>query len=191
MLGKLIRKCFQPLRIFIYKRLSSNSRIEGQPKRRQPVLLLGKGCISFGKNVFLGYYPSPFFYNGVTYIEARRDSAKIVFGENILVNNNLTIICEGSTIEIGNNVLIGTNVEIIDSDFHGIQHDKRNSGEHKFSPVNIGENVFLGSNVKVLKGVSIGKNSVVANGAVVISSFPSNVIIGGNPAILIKKLYNE
>ena len=48
--------------------------------------------------------------------------------------------------------------------------------------------MFVGNNVSILKGVTIGENSVIANGSVVTKSFPANVIIGGNPAKIIRDL---
>jgi len=45
--------------------------------------------------------------------------------------------------------------------------------------------VFIGNNVTVLKGVTIGENSIVATGAIVTKSFPKDVIIGGCPAKII------
>ena len=52
----------------------------------------------------------------------------------------------------------------------------------------IGNNVWLGSNVKVLKGVSIGDNSIISAGSVVTKSVPENVIAGGIPAKVIKDI---
>jgi acetyltransferase-like isoleucine patch superfamily enzyme len=43
-------------------------------------------------------------------------------------------------------------------------------------------------NATILKGVTIGENSVVAAGAVVTKSVPANVVVAGNPAVVIKKL---
>jgi acetyltransferase-like isoleucine patch superfamily enzyme len=62
---------------------------------------------------------------------------------------------------------------------------ERNSDKHICSSVTLEDNVFVGSNSKILKGVSIGENSIVANSSVVTKSFPGNVIIGGNPAKVI------
>ena len=104
------------------------------------------------------------------------------------VNNNCSLISEGGGIEIGAYSLIGTNVEIYDSDFHELDPAKRMSGEPRTAPVCVGKNVFIGSNVRVLKGVTIGDNSVITNGAVVVRSIPSNVIAGGNPAKVLKSL---
>ena len=95
------------------------------------------------------------------------------------------MIAEHASISIGKNCLIGTNVEIIDSDFHGIRVEERGMSKPEWAkPVSVGNNVFLGSNVKICKGVSIGDGSVIANGAVVTKDVPSNVTAGGNPVKL-------
>lgn len=151
-------------------------------------MFAGKGSIIFSGKTMLGYNPSPFFFNGIIYLEVRQEEARIVFGNNIFVNNNFVAICEKTEINIGDNVLIGSNVEIIDSDFHEIHPKRRNSGKHVAKPVRIGKNVFIGSNVKIMKGVQVGENCVIANGAVLFDAFPPNVIIGGNPAVVLKSI---
>lgn len=186
MFSKLIVRYYQRARVYIFKCLCNNKRISGQPTINQPTIIIGEGSIVFGKNVWLGYFPSPKFYSGSIHIEARKVDSKIVFGNNIYVNNNFTIVAEASSITIGDDVLIGTNVEIIDSDFHGLHPSERNTGTHQAAAVVIERNVFIGSNVCIIKGVKIGENSVVANGSVVTTSFPANVIIGGNPAKIIR-----
>ncbi|MEQ4679649.1 hypothetical protein ABN069_14010 [Providencia rettgeri] len=50
----------------------------------------------------------------------------------------------------------------------------------------MGENVWISDNVKILSGVTLGNNIVVAANSVVINDFPSNVIIGGIPAKILK-----
>jgi len=191
MVSKIFRRTFKYISCLKYNCLSTNGNIYGSPKKLQPVLFEGKGKIEFGNLVTLGYYPSPFYYNGYIHLEARRETAIIKFGSRIFANNNLTIICEGSTIEIGDDVLIGTNVEIIDSDFHEVHPDRRNSGNHKCKPVKIERNVFIGSNVKIQKGVTVGENSIIANGSIVTSSMPNNAVIAGNPAIVVRTLKYE
>lgn len=189
--NKLIRRYYQRLRIYSFKALSDNANISGTPTINQPSIFVGEGKISFGRNVWLGYFPSPKFYSGSIHIEARKSTATISFGNNIYINNNFTIVAEASSISIGDDVLIGTDVEIIDSDFHGLHPNERNTGVHQAEPINIGRNVFIGSNVCIIKGVSIGENSVIANGSVVTTSFPANVIIGGNPAKIIRHFNND
>jgi acetyltransferase-like isoleucine patch superfamily enzyme len=184
---KWLASNYQRIRISIFIKISNNN-YSGQPRIIIPTQFAGKGSIEFGENTQLGITPSPYFYSSIIYLEARNSGAKISFGNNVFVNNGLVIICESSSVTIQDNVLIGTNVEIIDSDFHSINPQERNSGNHKSKPVVICKNVFLGSNVKICKGVTIGENSIVANSAVVFNNIPSNSIVSGNPATFIKKI---
>ena len=179
---------FQFPRVLKYKLLSDCKNVIGSPKYNQPTQLVGKGKITFGKNVNLGVKPSPFLYIGYGYIEARKESSKIFIGDNVWINNNFVIISEGKGVEIKENTLIGANVEIIDSDFHDLHPNKRMGGVPKTAKVLIEKNVFIGNNVKILKGITIGRNSIIANGSVVTKSIPRNVIVGGNPAKVIRKI---
>lgn len=99
-----------------------------------------------------------------------------------------TIITCHDKIEIGNNVMIGPNVTIYDHD-----HDFKNAGlmnnqGYTTAPVSIEDNVWLGSNVIVLKGVRIGKGSVVASGTLVTKDIPANTIIYNKRTVDIKLL---
>lgn len=179
---------FQYPRILKYKTLSNCKNIVGKPIYNQPTQLLGEGYISFGKNVNLGVVTSPFFYNGYGYIDARKLYSEIVIEDNVSINNNFNICSEGEGIYIGANTLIGLNFEVSDSDFHDLHPDRRTTGIPKTGKVTIGKNVFIGSNVKILKGVTIGDNSVIANSSIVTKSIPDNMIAGGYPAKVIKKI---
>ena len=179
---------FQYPRILKYKLLSNCPNVIGKPRYNQPVQLLGGGTIVFGKNVNLGVSPSPHFYSGYGYIDARKENSKVLIADDVWINNNFMIASEGEGIEIGAKTLIGLNVEITDSDFHDLHPDKRMGGIPKTAKVIIGKNVFIGSNVKILKGVTIGDNSVIANSSVVTKSIPANVIAGGYPCKVIKEL---
>lgn len=185
---KKIANNFQHIRIIIYRNLSEKLKTIGKPEIKQPSLFLGEGTIEFGTNVNIGYYPSPYFYSGNAHFEVRTKESKIVIGNNVYFNNNFVVIAEES-ISIGNNVLIGTNVELYDSDFHNIDPQLRfGCKTHHVAPIRIEDNVWLGSNVKILKGVTIGENSVISNGAVVTKNIPANVVAGGIPARIIKKV---
>jgi maltose O-acetyltransferase len=179
---------FQRPRVWKFKLLSDNKRVQGKPIYNQPALLLGKGEIIFGKNVHMGFYPSPFFFSGYIHLESRSPNARIVIGDDVFLNNNFFAVSDGEGIEIGNKCLIGANCEIMDSDFHELRPDKRTGGTPATGKVILGENVFLGNNVKITKGVVLGKNVVVANSSVVTNSFPDNSIIGGIPAKIIGSL---
>ncbi|RMG25009.1 MAG: acyltransferase, partial [Methanobacteriota archaeon] len=103
-------------------------------------------------------------------------------GEMTFINKNSVIACMES-ITIGNNVLIADHVSIFDHD-HGLV----NRSEYRTKPVLIEDNVWLGSHSVVLKGVRIGKGSIVAAGSVVTKSIPPNEIWGGVPARFMKKI---
>lgn len=96
-----------------------------------------------------------------------------------------TVIGAFKYIKIGNDVKCGANTLITDSDWHT---DDIRSGEP--IEVIIGDNVWLGVNVVVLKGVTIGDNSVIGACSVVTKSIPANVIAAGNPCRVIKSINN-
>ena len=75
---------------------------------------------------------------------------------------------------------------ISDADWHGIYDRAIPVGKTK--PITLEENVWIGDRAVVGKGVTIGKNSIVAAGAVVVKDVPENVVVGGNPAKIIKEL---
>lgn len=110
----------------------------------------------------------------------------IFLGEDCFINFNCTILDEAKVI-IGNNAFIGPNVSIYTA-CHPLEPYKRNQFIEWAEPVKIGNNVWIGGGVTILPGVSIGDNVVIGAGAVVTKSFPSNVVIGGNPAKVIKEV---
>jgi len=186
---RMLIKYFQRIRILLYKGLSTNKNIVGKPQIRQPVLFVGLGKMIFDGEVYLGYYPSPGFYDSVIYIEARDENSVIKIGKNSYINNGARIVCDKTSIQMGSDLLIGLNFEVQDSDFHGLHPDKRRDSDYQCHPVIIEDNVFIGNNVRVMKGVTIGKNSVIANSSVVVSDIPADSIAGGNPAKVIRNVY--
>lgn len=174
-------------RIWKYKMLSTCSNCIGKPKIFHPLLMNGKGQIVFGKNVQIGVVNSPNFYSHYSYLEARTSESKISIGNNTSINNSFSAIAF-SKITIKDNVLIGFNCSIIDSDGHKLESTKRNSLGVKSKAVMIENNVFIGDNVTILKGVTIGENSIIGASSVVTKDIPKNVIVAGNPAIIIRNL---
>ena len=186
-ISRIKQFCFVTLRIKKYEMLSDCKSVSGKPIKHHPLLLTGKGKIYFGKNVQIGVVSSPDFYSHYTYLEAREEWSEIIIGDNVAINNAFSIECS-SKVVIENDVLIGVNCSIIDNDGHDLAIDKRNIGSPKTASVQIHQNVFLGSNVSILKGVTIGKNSIIGNGSVVTTDIPENVIAAGNPAKVIRNL---
>jgi maltose O-acetyltransferase len=79
-------------------------------------------------------------------------------------------------------------VQILDSDFHDLHPDRRRGGRPAMAPVHLEENVFIGDGTKILKGVTIGRDSVIGAGSVVTRSIPAGVIAAGNPARVVRDL---
>lgn len=99
------------------------------------------------------------------------------------------VIVATKGIEIGENVMIGGGVTIIDSDFHSLDYVNWNTPLDEQNMVSkevyIGNNVFIGMDALILKGVSIGDKAIIAARSVVINDVPENAIVGGNPAKII------
>lgn len=107
------------------------------------------------------------------------NNAKLTLGTGY-INNDCRLYCS-YRISIGNDVAIAENVVIRDNDNHSI------NGSVPYAPVKIGNHVWIGINATILKGVTIGDNSVVAAGAVVVNDVPPNCLVGGVPAKIIKQ----
>jgi len=116
---------------------------------------------------------------------------------NLSIGNNLGISCSAlicnHDISIGDNVTIGGNTVIYDTDFHSLDPNLRISKKMdkvsaKWGKVTIGNNVFIGAHATILKGVKIGDNSVIGACSVVTKSIHCNEIWGGNPAKFISKI---
>lgn len=119
-------------------------------------------------------------------IKTFNSDSEISIGTNSGMNSS--VITAAKKIEIGENVLIGYNCYITDTDNHSVTIENRHDGIPESRPVSIHNNVWLGANVTILKGVTIGENSVISAGSVVYSSIPSNVIAMGNPCRVIQKI---
>jgi acetyltransferase-like isoleucine patch superfamily enzyme len=175
-------------RVWKYQMLSDCERVTGDPIARQPVLLKGRGEIRFGREVQFGWHASPHHYSGYSYVEAGLPESVVEIADGTLFNNSAVVRSEGPGIRIGANALFGTNVEIFDSDFHDLHPARRRSGVPATAAVEIGDNVFTGSDVKILKGVTIGANTIVGNGSIVTSDLPADVIAVGTPARVLREL---
>ena len=185
-LARIAFRLIQLTRILTYRWLS-NANVQGRPRLNQPLQAVGLGEIAFASSVSIGVFPSPLFFSTYAYIEARNSTAKVSIGEGTWINNGFSAIAEHTSITIGRRVLIGTNVEVFDSDFHGIRVEDRMASRAEWAkPVVIEDDVFLGSNVRVMKGVTIGRGSVIANSSLVVSDVPPGSLAGGNPARVIK-----
>ncbi|WP_026754016.1 sugar O-acetyltransferase [Sediminibacter sp. Hel_I_10] len=112
----------------------------------------------------------------------------ISMGKNVFINYNCCIL-DGSYVRIGDNCMLGPNVQIYTAT-HPLEHKARNSGKEFSKPITIGHNVWIGGNATICPGVTIGNGAVIAAGAVVTKNVSDNVVVGGNPAKVIKAINN-
>lgn len=123
--------------------------------------------IKFGKNVT--------FRKGFSVVI--EDGAYVEIGPGSFFNNNCSINAKNS-IKIGDNCIFGENVKIYD---HNHKFNKRNElikkQGFKSSIIEINRNCWIGSNVIILKGVSIGENTVIAAGEIVRKNIGSNILL--------------
>lgn len=175
-------------RILKYRALSSTRPVGGEPIINQPVRFVGPGTISLGAGVQFGWRTSPLYFTGYCHVEANSEAARIEIGDRTEFNNNLMIKSEGAGIAIGKDGLFGAHIEIFDSDFHDLHPARRRGGTPSMAPVEIGDNVFVGMGARILKGVTIGSDSVIGAGSVVTGAIPAGVIAAGNPARVIRPL---
>lgn len=109
----------------------------------------------------------------------------ISVGRNVFINQNCTFYDLGG-LDIGDDVMIGPNVNIITSG-HPVEPSQRRNGVIA-KPIVIERNVWIAAGVTIIGGVTVGENSVVAAGSVVTRNVPPNTIVGGNPANVIRSI---
>ena len=110
-------------------------------------------------------------------------------GDQVFMNFNCCIL-DVVEVNIGNNVFLAPNVHIYTAT-HLLDAKTRDSLLEHGKPVTIGNSVWIGGGAIICPGVSIGDGSVIAAGAVVVKDIPQNVLVGGNPAKIIKTLDNN
>lgn len=158
---------------------------------RSRIYILADGKVELGVGVGLRSAPRG-YHGGMPFactVLVDRDGARVRIGDNSRLNG--TYVHAQRSISIGKNCVIGAGVNILDSNGHELISVNRTVGRDTPDPVEIGENVWIGLNAVILKGTSIGKNSVVGANTVVKGTFPDNSLIMGNPAQVVKLLQIE
>ncbi|MFX0548218.1 sugar O-acetyltransferase [Hathewaya histolytica] len=110
----------------------------------------------------------------------------IEVGENFFANYGCTIL-DVNKVEIGDNVLLGPNVQIYTAT-HPINPTQRLTGKEYSKPIVIGNNVWVGGGSIICPGVKIGDNVTIGAGSVVTKDIPNNVVAVGNPCRVIKSI---
>ena len=156
-----------------------------------------KGSLNIGKNFTLrsGDGSNPLCRNIRAGIFINK-GAKIIIGSNTGLSS--PCLWSDTSITIGNNVKVGGDCIIIDTDAHNLNWKIRNGShfDNRFPipenetansiPIVIEDDVLIGTRCIILKGVTIGARSIIAAGSVVTKSIPPDCIAGGNPCKVIK-----
>ena len=133
------------------------------------------------ENAGKGLWVEPPFYCDYGY--------NIHTGKSVFFNFNCVIL-DVMKVNIGDHVLVGPNVQIYTAT-HPLDAKTRKSWLEYAKPVSIGNDVWIGGGAIIYPGVSIGDGAVIAAGAVVTKSVPPNVVVGGNPAKILKEIDNS
>lgn len=129
-----------------------------------------------GKPVGEGFGLFPPFYTDF--------GKNITVGKNVFINSDCKFQDQGG-IFIDDDALIGPGVVLATLD-HDFNPEKRHQMHP--APIHIGKRVWIGANALITRGVTIGDNSVVAAGAVVVRDVPENMVVGGVPARILKSI---
>lgn len=163
-------------------------------------------CTSYGRNLRTGVF--------LHWVQGKGD---LIVGDNVVIDGRCHFIfasryherptliigsnsgmgygCAftvGKKITLGNHVRLGSSVVIFDVPGHPADPEARKLGKEAdpedVRPVTIEDNVWIGTNSTIYPGVTIGENSIVSSGSVVMSSVPANVLVAGNPARQVRSL---
>ena len=150
------------------------------------LLIFVKWGVKIGDNCLIGRSKKGYHSGMPFYTTILNDGNK----SNVYIGNNCRIngayIHAQDSITIGDNCVIASGVNIIDSNGHETYSSNRTIGRDNPKEISIGNNVWIGINAIVLKGTRIGDNSIISAGSVVKGDFPANCIIQGNPAKVVK-----
>ncbi|MDB5100597.1 MAG: lacA 2 [Cyanobacteria bacterium RYN_339] len=167
-----LKRLLAPLALRGCTKVGTGARVRGWPcvENEGGEIVIGKNFALFTYLAKVQLYAGP--------------GGRLEIGDDSFVNNGV-ILSATHSIKIGNRVNIAPHCVLIDNDFHGTAD---RNGPPKIAPIVLEDDVWLGTRVTVLKGVTIGRGSVIASGSVVTKDVPPGVLAGGVPAKVIKAL---
>jgi acetyltransferase-like isoleucine patch superfamily enzyme len=146
-----------------------------------------RGVLRIGKRLALRSTPrsNPLGVHHPVILAVWQAGAELLIGDDFGMTGGA--VCAARSVRIGDRVILGANSVVTDTDFHPLEAERRRHfpADGRVAPVMIEDDVFIGMSCIVLKGVTIGRGSVIGAGSVVTRDVPPGSIAAGNPARVI------
>lgn len=153
----------------------------------------GKGS-SIRKRTRMDVFPFNKFYLGQNstvedFCTINNATGNVFIGSRTRIGLGSVLI---GPVNIGDDVRLAQNVVVtaLNHNYTDISKPISEQGVHT-EQVYIGDETWIGANAVILPGIFIGKHCVVAAGSVVTRNVPSNTVVAGNPAVIIKQFNNK
>ena len=108
-------------------------------------------------------------------------SGKLILHDGVFVNNSCSFNCE-----VGNGTMMGEGVRFYDHD-HVYTAEKIEKWQWTTAPIKVGKDCWIGSNVTILKGVTIGDNTIIGAGCIVRKDIPANSVVYNDGNLIVKE----
>lgn len=194
--NSVIRKCSfcfskkeNKLHVYQAKILNSNFDVNGNSNR---IVIKKTDNIFYGLTVnIVGNENNIFIEENATIcglrIVIRGNGCNVSIGRNFSENQNCVIVCMGENnyVKIGDDCMFSSDIDIWNTDSHRILNAAGNI-VNVCLPIEIGNHVWIGKRSCILKGVTLGDNSIVGFASVVTKDVEENSVYAGNPARKIK-----
>jgi acetyltransferase-like isoleucine patch superfamily enzyme len=153
--------------------------------RGRPLISVVRGArmvLGDGVQIASAVRANPLGLSQPSVLRAMAPGAQLVLGPGVGLSGS--VLCAGSSIEIGEGTILGAGVMIIDTDFHvpSGEFGWANEIASTSKPIKIGRGVFIAARAIILKGVTVGDRAVIGAGAVVAKDVPPRHVAVGNPA---------
>ena len=115
----------------------------------------------------------------------RLPSGKLILHDGVFINNSCSFNCM-ERIEVGNGTMMGEGVRFYDHD-HVYTAEKIEKGQWNTAPIRVGRDCWIGSNVTILKGVTIGDNTIIGAGCLIRNDVPANSVVYNDGHLCVKR----
>jgi maltose O-acetyltransferase len=156
------------------RRLTRRYNLTTEDELDQRLAILKELCGAVGANVWI---EPPFYCDYGTNLFLA-DGAYMNFG---------CVILDCNTVRFGKNVKLGPAVQIYAA-YHPVPADERLAGPEFAAPITVEDNVWIGGGAIICPGVTIGRNTTIGAGSVVVQDIPANVVAAGNPCRVVRQL---